>query len=973
MRFFFLSPSSPKASYLVICLLAATAGLNIGCDLLMPSSHELSGAPCDEMITADIRPSDQVLDQSNISNYEMSMFENKLVIDLADIDETSLGRVETELDFDLSATTGMLNEWRVSTRFVEGEEVTAAQLVRGRELGKGRIWLEVVHRAGDEELLQWTVVGEQEEFANTAIAVEVDDASEFDEEELLEMPDGRIFEVLDITENGGDRIDQAEIDAWIDERLGDVFETDPAWQRLTMASDDDLFWEGADAHVRLCKAASIDPAEQELIVQRQSLCALEADEAELKERHQPQCKSGAERLADILSGGLAINGAIGDVKTGMKITKGLVAAGVIAGTGASLGAVFVGSVVAVVLIDMAVSHVVSENRDTVFDVAGFGGSLVTGDRQDGRAMADFFKGGDTSSRRQSSGDARSGGDPHFDTFDGLSFDYHGAGEFVLVESTSGSPFEVQVRQEPAEGVCSGVGVNTGVATQIGGSRIAFYAEEPNPLYVNGSPTALPGGALALGDGGSIEKDPSEPVGFIVRWPDGEQMEVAVREWNDNGLVNADMILPSHRAGQVRGLLGNFNDDPTDDITPRGGSPLSPPVDWRDLTHLFGESWRVDSSDSLFDYLHGESWSDFVIDGFPDRPTLLEDLPQEGRQDAEVVCAEAGIENEIAFDGCVMDIVCTGSNSLADSHVDRDPEMDLELTVPIFLDDWEQQGDPSNGDWEVSSDGSSVIQSVNGDPTFFVSPQEFEDVTIRGTFSVDQSSDDDFIGFVFGYQEPIESNEDDPDEFDTFLLSWKAHDQELSGGHLGPEGFVLSHLKGEVPSSDYHRLLWGHEDTDVHRVIDTHFEQGRGWRAFTNYPFELTYTEDEIVIVIGGEEIFRVDAANTPASHTAGRFGFYNYSQASVVYGDFQSQSAEPEPTASLEGLEVGVRRPGSNYHDFEMDTGDPRLCREVCLDDGRCDAFTYRRPVFRGDGAHCWLKDEVPDPVDDPGYITGVR
>ena len=36
------------------------------------------------------------------------------------------------------------------------------------------------------------------------------------------------------------------------------------------------------------------------------------------------------------------------------------------------------------------------------------------------------------------------GDPHITTFDGLSYTFNGHGEFILVKSTDGSNFHVQV-------------------------------------------------------------------------------------------------------------------------------------------------------------------------------------------------------------------------------------------------------------------------------------------------------------------------------------------------------------------------------------------------------------------------------------------------------------------------------------------------------------------------------------------------
>ncbi len=978
-----------------------------------PGIESLEEEACEEPITAEIAPAEEVSEKTGIYRYDFSLQETHVSVDLADQLGEPMGRVEVDTEADIDMNTGGLKEWRVITRDVqdtEGEdsddeeaqeedsddeeaqeedsddeeaqeedfddeeaqeeqlEAPVEQVLRAREMGRGRLWIEVIDRAGDVELIQWTVVREgDEEPKMQMLAVEVEPGEDWEPEtsDLVQMTDGRVFETLEIIGEGGERIGQNIIGDWVDEHIGDGLTSNSDWNRLRSVANDVELLLGADAHIRLCRAAGINIAEEELTQQVQAMCP-EAKGDDLSQRQQASCHvEEAERWLNLA---LTIDDVVSALGFGAAMTTAAIGAGLVGATGGGAILVFAGSVAAYVVIDNMIESFVENNSETIMDglFAGVSGifEVVTGVESDHETAADFMTGRH---------DARSGGDPHFDTFDGLAFDFHGAGEFVLVESTAGAPFQIQTRQEPMEGNCPDVGINTAVAMRIGDARVAFYAGQQSTLRIDGEPANLPGGVLTFSGGGSIEKLSSNR--YEVYWPTGEGLRMTSR-WSsasDAYLLDLEVALPDHRKGQVQGLLGNFNGDPGDDIRPRAGEPFEHPVAWLDLTYEFGHSWRVDPDESLFDYLDGESYSTFKDETFPARPTEIAELPEDDRQHAETVCTEAGIENEAAYRGCVIDVACTGSDSLADSHTDRDPDEELEMVMPIFLDGWTQQGDLSNGTWNVSEDGRWVIQTVNGDPTFYVSEQDYHDVTIRGTFQVDTSSDDDFIGFVFGYQSPIDEEGHDEDIYDTFVLSWKGYDQEISGGHFGPEGFVLSHLDGQVTSSDYGELLWGHAETDVHRVLDTHFEHGRGWRHRTYYPFELTYTSEEIVIIIGGEEIFRLDAADSPVAFEPGRFGFYNYSQRDVVYGEFDAQSAEEQPAASLEGLEVGVRRPGSDFAEIEMNVGDPRICREACFDDPRCEAFTYRRPTFEGVSAYCWLKDDVPDEEQDPGFISGVR
>jgi hypothetical protein len=75
-------------------------------------------------------------------------------------------------------------------------------------------------------------------------------------------------------------------------------------------------------------------------------------------------------------------------------------------------------------------------------------------------------------------------------------------------------------------------------------------------------------------------------------------------------------------------------------------------------------------------------------------------------------------------------------------------------IPIDLSNWTVEGNPANGNWEIASDSLSVLQKINGAPTFFVGPDTLINTVIRGNLKVETTGDDDFIGFVFGFQIPV---------------------------------------------------------------------------------------------------------------------------------------------------------------------------------------------------------------------------
>lgn len=197
--------------------------------------------------------------------------------------------------------------------------------------------------------------------------------------------------------------------------------------------------------------------------------------------------------------------------------------------------------------------------------------------------------------------------------------------------------------------------------------------------------------------------------------------------------------------------------------------------------------------------------------------------------------------------------------------------------PVDLNNWSQEGLANNGNWNISTDGTSVLQTINGAPTFFVSPDTIFNTVVRGKFIVETTGDDDFIGFVFGYQRPVGEEE----YFNFILFDWKQITQRWNIW-TGYEGFTLARIEGIITGalSSGNVPYWGHADTNM-QVIATKYADTLGWADNTEYMFELSYRSDRIIIKIDSVTIF-----NVSGDFPQGRFGFYNYSQPYVRYQEF---------------------------------------------------------------------------------------
>lgn len=200
-------------------------------------------------------------------------------------------------------------------------------------------------------------------------------------------------------------------------------------------------------------------------------------------------------------------------------------------------------------------------------------------------------------------------------------------------------------------------------------------------------------------------------------------------------------------------------------------------------------------------------------------------------------------------------------------------------------DWTiEEYDPGNGNWTVAPDGLSVFQSINGDPTFFLSDQPVPPGIEAGvTLAVETTGDNDFVGFVLGAQPGFT---DDP-AAEYLILDWKQGNQSGGGCNddsLAEEGLAVIRVTG-IPS---YSELWPHTDcpstpdatvTEIARATNL---GATGWDDNTQYRFRIQLTEDTLQIWV--DDVLEFDLTG---DFPLGHLGFYNYSQSSVRYSGYQ--------------------------------------------------------------------------------------
>lgn len=342
------------------------------------------------------------------------------------------------------------------------------------------------------------------------------------------------------------------------------------------------------------------------------------------------------------------------------------------------------------------------------------------------------------------GTPRTVGDPHIRTVDGVSYDFQAAGEFVLLR---GENLEIQARHVPVEtaeplgpdaytGLTSCVSVTGALAMRFGDRRITYQPSlygPPDPeqleLRVDGELVGLPQSPRDFGD--VLVTPTSATGGLRFDTLGGTSLVVTPRYWHHHQVWILNLTLERVRA--TEGLMGAITPDSWlprlaqwgERVGPRPG-PLT--LRYKHLYDIFGESWRVTSQTSLFDYAPGTSTKDFTVPHWPngespseckvplrpddlEPPPALEPIPL---TIAEAICS--GLVDSIYALHCAQDVAATGEVDFAEHYkltealeMNKAPGRPKLLWPPDFTEGvgsaveltWEAAMDPEGGEVHYS--------------------------------------------------------------------------------------------------------------------------------------------------------------------------------------------------------------------------------------------------------------------------------
>ncbi len=216
---------------------------------------------------------------------------------------------------------------------------------------------------------------------------------------------------------------------------------------------------------------------------------------------------------------------------------------------------------------------------------------------------------------------------------------------------------------------------------------------------------------------------------------------------------------------------------------------------------------------------------------------------------------------------------------------------------LELSSWSSNGD---GVWDVSPDNFSVTQRINnGSPSVYFNNTSSQGQQFSGQMSVQARDDDDFIGFVLGYNAGDFTN----DNADYLLIDWKQARQNNAVA-----GLSIWHVTGALTTT----VAWEHVATPYFQELQRADTLGSvGWRDFQTYTFDILFTANAVQVFIN--DILQLSVSG---SFSDGSFGLYSFSQQNVNFSNLEQEAlpsaAVPEPSTlilfSLGLVMIAIRR-----------------------------------------------------------------
>jgi hypothetical protein len=184
-----------------------------------------------------------------------------------------------------------------------------------------------------------------------------------------------------------------------------------------------------------------------------------------------------------------------------------------------------------------------------------------------------------------------------------------------------------------------------------------------------------------------------------------------------------------------------------------------------------------------------------------------------------------------------------------------------------------QTDPS---YSFEMNGLIAVQSANPMASVYYNDTALpEGIVVTGKFGVHTTSDDDLIGFVFGWQDPQH----------TYLFDWKQATQTDGTCGTANAGASLKLISSST-ALDKCADLWDSNGTTKVTPLVTTTVNPMGWEDNVDYDLTLSFRPGAITIEVMNGTTKVVSITSHDTTYRSGKFGFFNYSQEAVRYQFF---------------------------------------------------------------------------------------